>query len=118
MHDMQRIETFVERQLERWGRVFKTDLSYLARGSFWLAIGQMATSACSLLLTVAFANIFTKDGYGTYKYVLSIAGLLSVFSLSGYGDGIIRASARGHDSTIFPATRDRIKFALLGALVA
>src|SRR5689334_12787395 len=71
-------------RLLRWSeRYMKTDMVYLAKGSFWLTLGQVAASASGLLLVIGFANLLPKEVYGTYKLILSLAGIIASFSLTG-----------------------------------
>jgi O-antigen/teichoic acid export membrane protein len=48
---------------------------YLAHGSFWLSSSSLISAAISFALALAFANLFTKDAYGTYKYTLTLFGI-------------------------------------------
>jgi O-antigen/teichoic acid export membrane protein len=101
----------------RWSeKYFKTDMVYLARGGFWLTLGQTISSLSSFLLVVAFANLLPKETYGTYKYVLSIAGILAISTLSGMSTAIIQAVARGYEGSLVPALKTKIRWGLLGGL--
>lgn len=106
-------------RLLRWSEKYtKTDMVYLARGGFWLALGQGVSSLSALVLAVAFANLVTPEVYGTYKYILALAGMFAIFSLPGMATAIARASARGHEGSIHRATRERIQFSLIGTVLA
>ncbi|TAJ15982.1 hypothetical protein EPO56_00330 [Patescibacteria group bacterium] len=103
------------RQSEKY---LKTDMVYLASGGFWLVVSQIVSSLSSLALAVAFANLVSPETYGTYKYLLSLAGLMSLFSLPGINTALLRATAQGRGSTIHTLTRSRILYACLGSVVA
>ncbi len=103
----------------RWSQKYtKTDMLYLASGGFWYVVGQAAASLSTLALAVAFANFVTPEIYGTYKYILSLAGIFAVASLPGMNTAIARAVARGNESVIYAATRSRILHACVGSFVA
>jgi len=91
---------------------------YLASGGFWLVLGQIVSSLSSLALAVAFAHLVSPETYGTYKYLLSIAGLMAIFSLPGINTALARATAQGHGSTIHAMTLSRIVYACLGSVFA
>lgn len=91
---------------------------YLASGGFWLTVGQVVSSLSAFALAIAFANLVPPETYGTYKYLLSIAGMFAIFTLPGFSTAVSRATARGHASVIHAATRERIVFSLLGTLAA
>jgi len=91
---------------------------YFSRGGFWLTAGQMFSSLSAFLLSIAFANLLPKETYGTYKYVLSIASILSIPTLSGMTTSLAQAIASGSDGSFIPAVKARIKWGLLGALAS
>src|SRR3989344_4033868 len=64
-------------------KYFKTDMVYLAKGGFWLVVGQLIVSGVSFGLSVAFANLLEPDVYGTYRYILTIFNFLAIPTLTG-----------------------------------
>ena len=98
-------------------KVLKTDIRYIARGGFWLTVGRGASMLSSLLLSIAFANLLPKETYGSYKYILSIASVMSLFTLPGMNTAVTQAVARGHEKTLFSATKERIKWGAIGSVV-
>ncbi len=106
-------------RLLRWSeRYLKTDMVYLASGGFWITLGQTISSLAVLLLAIAFANLVPPDIYGTYKYILSLAGILAIFTLPGMNTALMHATARGSGSTIHAVTRTRILYACAGSVLA
>ena len=104
-------------RLLRWSEKYtKTDMVYLAKGGFWLTLGQIISSLSSFLLAIAFANLLPKETYGTYKYVLSIVGILSIPTLAGMNTAVTRAVARGDEGSFLPALKSKIKWGLLGGI--
>ena len=102
-----------------WSQKYtKTDMLYLARGGFWLTLGQIVSSLSTLALAVAFANLVPPETYGTYKYLLSIAGVFAIFTLPGMNTALARAVAQGHEGLIHSVTRSRVMHSLLGSVVA
>jgi O-antigen/teichoic acid export membrane protein len=91
---------------------------YLARGGFWLNLGQTISSLSSLLLAIAFANLLPKEIYGNYKYVLSATGILAIPTLSGMGTAVTQAVARGYEGSLIPALKTKILWGLLGGLAS
>lgn len=88
------------RLLRKSEKYFKTDMVYLARGSFWLTLGQFMASVTAFVLSIAFANLVSQETYGTYKYILSIAGILSAITLTGLGTAITQAVTHGHEKIV------------------
>jgi O-antigen/teichoic acid export membrane protein len=89
---------------------FKADMVYLAKGNFWQISGQAATSILSLGLTIIFANLLPKETYGLYKYILSLAGVLNIFTLTGMNRAVVQAVAAGNDGAFKTSVRYQLKW--------
>jgi len=104
--------------LRRTQKYTGTDNIYLAKGGFWLTLGQIISSVAAFLLSVAFANLLDPVTYGNYKYILSIVGILGIFSLRGMGTAITQAAARDLEGSFYTGFKTKLKWSLLGSLVA
>jgi O-antigen/teichoic acid export membrane protein len=101
-------------EILRWSEKYtKTDMVYLTKGGFWVSFGQMTSSVLSLLLVIAFANLLPKETYGLYKYILSIAGLMNIFTLTGMNNAVARNVARGNDGALRTSVRYQLKWNIL-----
>lgn len=107
----------LSRYLQKLSTFFQIDMrKILMRGSYLLS-GQVVGNIFSLLIALAAAHFITKELYGTYRYVLSIVGLVSVFSLTGLSTAIIRSTARGHDSLYTHSIRKSLLWSLPAILI-
>lgn len=102
--------------LRRTERYTKTDMVYLAKGGSLLFFDKIVTVPITFLLALIFANFLPKETYGTYKYVISVISVLSLFTLSGMSTAIARSSAQGKDGSLDIAVKTEIKWGLLGGL--
>jgi O-antigen/teichoic acid export membrane protein len=100
---------------EKWT---KTDMVYLARGGFWLTLGNFISSISGFLLAIAFANLIPKETFGTYKYILSMVSIFTIPTLSGISTALNRAMAQGNEGSFSIALKTRIKWGLLGGLLS
>ena len=91
----------------------KADMLYIVKGGSWVAFGQTFNSIFSLVLIIAFANLLPKETYGTYRYILSIAGILNIFTLTGMNEAVARTVAKGGDGVLRPAVSYQLKWNLL-----
>lgn len=80
-------------------RILGFNVSYLARGSFWLSLGQLATMSSAFFLSIAYARYLSKSTYGDYRYILSALSIAGIFALPGIGTSITRSVARGFNGT-------------------
>jgi O-antigen/teichoic acid export membrane protein len=103
----------------RWSQKYTgTDNVYLAKGGFWLTLGQILSSAASFLSTIAFANLVDPITYGNYKYIISIIGTIGIFSLNGMGIAISQAVARGFENSFYSGFKTKLKWSCLGSFAA
>lgn len=94
-------------------RYIKLDMVYLTKGGFWMSFGQAASSVIALLLTIAFANLLPKETFGIYRYILSLAGVLNIFALTGMNSAVARAVATGHEGALRTSVRYQFKWNLV-----
>ena len=103
----------------RWSeRYTKTDMVYFASGNFWLITSRVIGVGSGVLLTIAFANLISPTAFGTYKYILSIAGIIGAFSLTGLNHAVMRAVAQGNTSVIHVAFRINMMWSVPASLLA
>jgi O-antigen/teichoic acid export membrane protein len=103
MNSLSRMRLFLERHL-------KTDIAYFASSGFWLNLNSGFGAAVSLVLSILFANYLSKDVYGTYRYIISIAGIGSAFALTGMNVAVIRAVAQGWNGIFKKALVEQLKW--------
>ncbi len=99
-------------------RTFGVNARYLLHGSFWQGTGQLSNTFFGLITATAFANLLPKETYGVYAYILSIVGILTTFTLTGMDTAIIQSVARGHEGTVVPSIKTRMRWGGIGAVIA
>ncbi len=101
-------------------RYTKTDMVYLTRGGFWLTFGQGIASLASFLLAIGCAHFLPKEVYGQYKYIISVAAIITTFTLTGLGSAVVQSTAIGFFGTLRKAFWINLKwsvFMILGSLI-
>ena len=117
---MQNLRNKAYRWLRSTEGFFKTDTVYLAKGGSWLSIGHGVAILSGFFISIAFANLFPKESFGIYKFILSMVGIISAFSLTGLGTAITQAVARGFDNSLQRGFRINLKWSVgifIGGLV-
>lgn len=103
----------------RWSeRYTKTDMVYLVEGGFWLTIGQIVASGAALLTSIAFANLLPPETYGTYKYIISIASLVMITTLTGVDAAVTQSVARGFEGALSVGAKMKMKWGTIGTAIA
>lgn len=111
MNDLKHRAAKLLRSTERYT---KTDMVYLTKNGSWLTLGQFAASGGALILSILFANLLTKDTYGTYKYVLALVSLLSITTLAGINTSLVQGVARGSEGSFLKSLRVKMVWGMLG----
>src|SRR3989338_9964386 len=97
----------------RWSESYtKTDMLYMAHGGFWLTLAKGIAMFSSLILATAMANLIPPEVIGTYKFVLSGAGIIGAFSLTAIGTAITQAVARGYEGALHSGILSYLKWSL------
>lgn len=97
---------------------FKIDLFYLIKSEFWLMLEKTITMSFAFLLALAWANWIDPSVYGNYQYILSLAAIISVFSLSGMGIAVVRGVAKGFERTFISGFKIQLKWGILTSIAA
>src|ERR1041384_6093938 len=84
--------------LHKSENLLQTDITYLLKGGFWLSASQVIATLSGFLMSIAFANLISKEAFGIYKYALSVAGIIGALSLTGMGTAVTRSVAKGFES--------------------
>ncbi len=109
-------QSFIYRLLRSSEKYFKTDMVYLAKGGFWLVSGQVAISASSLILSIAFANLLSPELYGTYRYILTIFNFLAIPTLTGINTSLMKSAAQKMDGSLYTAFNTRLQWSIFSTL--
>lgn len=106
-------------KLLNWSQKYtKTDMTYVAKGSFWWLVGKVGLFLISFATMVAFANWLPKEGYGIYQFVIAGLAILSIFTLPGLNTAIIKSIAQKKEGTLQLAVKERIKWGTIGAFLS
>lgn len=115
---MEKIRNQIYKLLRKSEKYTKTDMVYLAKGGFWLVGGQVIAALSGIVLAIGFANLLPKEVYGNYKFILSLAGIVGAFTLTGMGAAIIQAVARGFEGMLRVGFWIQFKWSIFMVLVA
>ncbi len=104
--------------LLRWSEKYtKTDMVYAGKSGFWLTLNQVIGALGAFALSILFANLLSKDVFGMYRYVLSMAGVAAAFSLTGANAAVVRAVAQGYSGILLPAVYSQIRWSMPRVLI-
>jgi len=93
----------------------KTDMIYIAKGGFWLSTGKAGTILISLATMAAFANWLSVKTFGTYQFVISIAGLAAIAGLPGIKTALVRSIVKRKEGSLAVAFKTKFIWSLAGS---
>lgn len=71
--------------------------TYIQEGTF-LFSSYFISILCTLITSITFAHLLSKNEYGTYKLLLSISAVIGAFTLTGINTAVTRAIAQNTHS--------------------
>ena len=98
------------------GEIARMDLRPLLKGVAHLSLNQIIGIGTALILALAYAHILPKEVYGTYKYILALFGMLTVFSLPGMDSAAQKWIATGKEGVFWPTFRKRVEWSGVSVL--
>lgn len=114
---MQSLRSFIYKFLRSSEHYTKTDMVYATKGGFWLGVSQVAVSAVSFGLSIAFANLLPPDTYGEYRYIFTLFNFLAIPTLAGINVALMRSAARELDGSLLVAFKTRLQWGLISTVV-
>ncbi len=103
----------------RWSEKYtKTDMVYLFKNSFWVLLGQVATSMSAFVVMVVVANLVSKEVFGEYRFIISIISILMVFTLPGLDTALVQSTARGYEGQLDLAVKTKMRWGIIASVIA
>ena len=115
---IEKIKISAHKLLRKSEKYTKTDMVYLASGSFWLNSNMLISSVLGFVLSVFFANLLPKETYGVYQYILAVSTIIGGFCLTGMNNAITRSVSRGFEGSLKESIRTQLKWSLIPFSIA
>ena len=95
-------------QFLRWLQNYtKTDMVYVAEGSFWWLFGRILSFLAGFLTLVAFAKFASKEVFGAYQYIISMTSMIGLILLPGLDTALVRSVAKQKEKTFFLCEKEK-----------
>jgi len=112
------MKTKIINLIRKFQQYFKIDFFYLIKGGTWLTLGRIINIITAFLLSLAWANWIDKEIFGNYQYILSLVGIISIFSLPEMDIAVTQAVARKLEGSFIRGFKTQLKWGVLGSLSA
>jgi len=97
---------------------YSLNFRYIFKNSFWITTENFASLTFGLLVVYAMGNFLDPNTAGQYKYLISLAAIVSSFTIAGVTFAVTRETANGQDSFFQYATSKSLKWSLLPITIA
>lgn len=94
------------------GTRIEIDTQTLARAMTWLFSGQILVSFIGFIGTIVLANLLTETELGTYKYLITLSGIVAILSLNGMRSAVVRAVAQGYEYEVVRSLHTMLKWSI------
>lgn len=109
---MQNLRNKAYQWLRRSESFFQSDMVYLAKSGSWLSLSQGVAMVSGFFISIAFANLFPKESFGNYKFILSVASILGIFTFTGLNTSIVQSVALGFGGSLRQGFRINLKWGI------
>ncbi len=104
----------IRAKIDEYGKKYQLDLVYIIKNEFWVYFRLAISLLCGFAISITFARMAPKEIFGQYNFILAILAMVSLVSLPGFVNAIIRSVARGRDGNYREAVKIRFLWSLLG----
>ena len=101
-------------KINEWGKRYQVDLAYIIKNEFWVYLRLGIGLIVGLATTVAFARLAPKEIYGQYNFILAILAIVTLASIPGLNNSVLRSVARGNDGNYKAGVKISFLWSLLG----
>lgn len=99
------------------GNRFRIDAHYFAKNSALVIVGQVVSILRGIVTGYLVARLFSKDMYGEYQFIASVAGMLSLLTLPGFATAVSRAWSRKEGFLLKRIHAMQLGVALIGSAI-
>lgn len=86
--------------MQRLQKILGIDLKYVFKNGGIISVSHTIGTGFGFVVTLLLANFVDSTTYGQYKYVVSVAGVLGAFTLSGAGSAVLQAVSKGYEGLL------------------
>ncbi len=99
------------------GRKLHIDAHYFAKNSFFVLVGQALSIVRGVVTGYLVTRFFSTQVYGEYQFILSVMGMLSLFTFMGASTAVSRAWSRDDHFSLNAVSLYQAKLCLVGSLI-
>ena len=94
-----------------------THKQVLKNSSFFIG-GKVVGAFASFVAILVLGHFVPRAIAGTYSYIMAVLSIVSITTLPGMNNALVRAIARGNEGSLFSIARKRLLWGIIGSLIA
>jgi len=106
----------VGKLIEKANQITGLDTLFLFKGGFWLTCSQVSITLLAFLFTFIITRTADKVFFGKYQLILSIIASLTIFTIPGINNALMRAVSLGREKAVITTLKERLLTSLFGTL--
>tara|TARA_B100000745_G_scaffold300599_1_gene255786 strand:+ start:8342 stop:9574 length:1233 start_codon:yes stop_codon:yes gene_type:complete len=99
-------------------RSSENHIVHLAKGSFWLLGSHMIASITAFMVTILITRALSTEAFGQYRFILAIIPILTIFTLPGISQTLVRSTALGNGINLVSVAIAKMKWGLFGSVLS
>ena len=110
------IKKHADKLIKKANQITGLDTLYLFKGGFWLTCSQLSITLIAFLFTFIITRTADKVFFGKYQLILSIIATLTIFTVPGINNALMRAVSLGREKAFITTLKERLLTSLFGSL--
>jgi O-antigen/teichoic acid export membrane protein len=111
------MKQYISLILDKSSSFLGLDVRYFGKNFTWLNGSYLISTGFGFILSIAFANLISKDIFGHYTYVHSLMGTMGFLGLTGMSTAISRAAANKRYSILPQAIATTLLTSIAGTIL-
>ena len=96
----------------------QTDHKQVFKNSSFFIGGKLIGALASFAVILVLGHFVPREITGTYSYVMAVLSIVSIATLPGMNQALVRSIARGNDGSLFSIARKRVFWGIVGSVIA
>lgn len=111
------MKKFFEKYIYKSQKLLNLDVKYFLSASSYSSIQQIVGIISGLSISYFFGHFATKRLFGDYNYILAIIGFLTITTLPGIDNYLIRSLGHKYNSSYLQSFKYKIIFSIIGVFI-
>jgi O-antigen/teichoic acid export membrane protein len=90
----------------------------IVKDSSYIVSGRIISFLASFAAVTCLGYFVPREVVGSYNYIIAVLGIVSLSTLPGLNNALVRSVGRGLDGNVTPMMGERLKYGVIGSFIA